>query len=292
MMCSLIFAAITLRVMGIAMHRPAPSTRSVMATVIIALGAFLILPIASAGQTPAPDVAIEQRLNEQTPLDLVFHDETGRAVALREYFDGKPVILVLAYYRCPRLCSVVLNSLTDGLRGIDYEIGEQFTVVTISFDAREKHELAAAKKAAYVEQYGRRGAADGWHFLTGEKASIKRLTDAVGFRYAHDPKTDQFAHSSGIMILTPEGKIARYLYGVTFSPRDLRFALEDAAAGNIGSPVERPLRLLCFAYDPATGKYSLMTMRLVRLSGLVTVVLMAGFLVRAWRRKDPASRAA
>jgi protein SCO1 len=260
----------------------------------IALSVILVPPFVSAGQTPvpAPDVTIEQRLNEQVPLDLLFRDESGRAVELREYFGHKPVILVLAYYRCPRLCSVVLNSLTESLRGIDYEIGDQFTVVTVSFDAREKPELAAAKKAAYVELYGWRGAAEGWHFLTGDETSIKPLADAVGFRYTFDPKTDQFAHSSGIMILTPEGKISRYFYGVTYLPRDLRFGLEDAAAGNIGAPVTRPLRLLCFAYDPATGKYTLMTMRLVRLSGLLTVVVLGGFLVRAWRRKEPASRAA
>jgi protein SCO1/2 len=140
----------------------------------------------------------------------VFQDETGRPVALREYFGTKPVVLVMGYYRCPRLCSLVLNSLTDGLRDIDYEIGKEFTVVTVSVDPREKPELAAAKKAAYLEKYGRPGAAAGWHFLTGEETPIKNLADAVGFRYAYDSRTDQYAHASGIVILTPTGKIARY----------------------------------------------------------------------------------
>jgi protein SCO1/2 len=253
---------------------------------IIALGLLVTARAGTAlAQTPAPDATIEQRLNEQVPLDLVFQDETGRRAALREYFSTKPVVLVLAQYRCPRLCSLVLNSLTDGLGGIDYEIGKEFTVVTVSFDPREKPELAAAKKAAYVERYGRPGAATGWHFLTGDEQSIKTLADAVGFRYSYDPKSDQYAHASGIMILTPEGKIARYHFGLDYAPRDLRFGLEDASAGNIGSPVVRPLRMLCFAYDPATGKYSLMTLRLVRLTGLLTVIILAGFLFRAWRRE-------
>jgi len=247
------------------------------------IGLLLVGAEGVMAQAPAPDATIEQHLNEQVPLDLVFHDELGRSVVLSEYFGTKPVILVLAQYRCPRLCSLVLNSLTDGLRGINYEIGKEFTVVTVSFDPREKPELAAAKKTAYVEKYGRPGAATGWHFLTGDEASIKRLADAVGFRYSYDPKTDQYAHASGIMILTPAGKIARYYFGLDYSPRDLRFGLEDSSAGNVGSPVPSPLRMLCFAYDPATGKYSLMTMRLVRLSGLLTVLLLAGFLFRAWR---------
>jgi protein SCO1/2 len=256
---------------------------------IIALGLLLVVHLSgkTTAQVPAPtpDATIEQHLNEQVPLDLVFRDETGRQIVLREYFGTKPVILVLAYYRCPRLCSLVLNSLTDALSGIDYEIGKEFTVVTVSFDPREKPELAAAKKAAYVEKYGRPGAAKSWHFLTGDESPIKSLAAAVGFRYTYDPRTDQFAHASGIMILTPEGKIARYHYGLDYAPRDLRFGLEDASAGNVGSPVPSPLRMLCFAYDPATGKYALLTLRLVRLSGLLTVLLLAGFLFRAWRRE-------
>ena len=238
---------------------------------------------AAQAQAPTPDVKIEQRLNEQVPLDLVFRDETGREVALQEYFGSKPVILVLAYYRCPRLCSQVLNNLTESLSAIDYSIGKEFNVVTVSFDPREKPDLAAAKKEAYIDRYGRPGAADGWHFLTGDEAPIKSLADVVGFGYSYDAKTDQYAHASGIMILTPAGKISRYYYGLEYLPRDLRFGLEDASAGNIGNPVSSPLRMLCFAYDPATGKYSLQIMLLVRLAGLLTVLILAGFFFRAWR---------
>jgi protein SCO1/2 len=243
-----------------------------------------------AAQTPAPDISIKQRLNEQVPLDLVFCDETGRQVALREFFRTKPVILVLAQYRCPRLCSLVLNSLTDGLGAIDYEIGKEFTVVTVSFDPREKPDLAAAKKESYVGKYGRPGAGKGWHFLTGDEASINNLAASIGFRFTYDAKTDQYAHASGITILTPTGKIARYLYGLNYSPRDLRFGLEDAAAGNIGSPVTQPLRMLCFGYDAATGKYTLLTMRLVRLTSALTVLVVIGFVFRAWRRERKAER--
>ena len=251
-------------------------------TPIFTLGLALLLPasriLAAQSPIPAPAIAIEQHLDEQIPLDLVFRDETGRSVALREYFGAKPVILVLAQYRCPRLCSLVLNSLTDGLRGIDYELGKDFAVVTVSFDPREQPALAAAKKLAYVEKYGRPGAATGWHFLTGDEAPIRSLAESVGFRYAYDPETDMYAHASGIVILTPQGKVARYVHGLEYSPRDLRVALNDASAGTVGSPVSSPLRMLCFAYDPATGKYSPLTMRLVRLSGLLTVMILAGFL--------------
>jgi protein SCO1 len=235
---------------------------------------------------PAPQVGIEQHLNEKVPLDLVFHDEDGKATALHEYFGKRPVILVLAYYRCPRLCSLVLNGLSEGLQKIDYDIGNQFTVITVSIDPREGPELAAAKKASYVEQYGRRGAATGWHFLTGDEPAIKRLAQAVGFRYEYDTKRDLFAHASGIMMLTPDGTLSRYFYGIEYTPRELRFGLEDCSAGKIGSPIARPLRLLCFEYDSATGTYTLMTMRLLRLGAAVTVLGFGAFLVRAWRREQ------
>ena len=233
---------------------------------------------------PVPEVGIDQHLDTQVPLDLQFRDENGQPISLDTYFHARPVILVLAQYRCPRLCSLVLNGLVESLGKLDYEIGKDFEVVTVSFDARETPELAAAKKAAYVERYGRPGGEGGWHFLTGPEESIKPLAQAVGFRYAYDPKRDRFSHASGIMILTPEGKIARYFFGLSYLPRDVRFGLEDAAAGKIGSPIARPLRLLCFAYDPATGKYTLMTMRLVRWGGALTLVLLGSYLVWNWRR--------
>jgi protein SCO1 len=245
---------------------------------------------------PEPRVGIDQRLNEKIPLDLVFMDEQGNAVMLREYFGQKPVILVLAYYRCPRLCSLVLNGLVLGLARIDYQIGADFNIVTVSIDPREGPELAAAKKAAYVEQYGLEAAGGGrianpsnigagWHFLTGEKQAIKRLAEAVGYRYFYDSQREEFAHASGIMMLTPDGTLARYFYGIEFSPRELQFGLEDCSAGKIGSPISRPLRLLCFAYDPATGTYTFLTMQLIRAGAVLTVLVITVFLVRAWRRE-------
>jgi protein SCO1/2 len=247
-----------------------------------------LLPVAAAdAQAPSgqPDVGIDQHLNGQVPLDLVFRDEQGKTVTLDKYFGSRPVILVLAYYRCPRLCSLVLNGLCVSLRKLDYEIGQEFEVVTVSFDPREQPELAAAKKASYVEHYGRAGAATGWHFLTGDEPSIKRLAEAVGFRYAYDAGKDQYAHASGIMVLTPQGKIARYFYGLDYPPRELQFGLEDASAGKIGSPIGRPLRLLCFSYDPETGKYNLMVLRLVRVGGVLTVLAFGVFVWWAWRRE-------
>jgi protein SCO1 len=254
----------------------------------------LLIPIAlaapiSAGDEaqPAPDVGIDQRLDQPIPLNLVFRDEEGKSVTLDDYFGAKPVILILVYYRCPRLCSVVLNHLTESLRKIDYRIGKEFQVVTVSFDPRETPELAAAKKVAYLESYGHAGAEQGWHFLTGEEPAIKRLAEAVGFRYAYDRERDQFAHVSAVMILTPQGKIARYHFGVEYPPRDVQFSLEDASAGKIGSPVARPLRMLCFSYDPSTGRYSFAIMRILQLTGLLTIIGMVAAFWRLRRRDRP-----
>jgi protein SCO1/2 len=252
---------------------------------IIVATALVVLSMISAAHGQPPDISMDQRLNAQVPLDLAFRDERGDAVTLGKYFGARPVILVLAYYRCPRLCSLTLNNLAESLRQIDYEIGRDFDVVTVSIDPRETPELAAAKKAAIVAQHGLSGAAAGWHFLTGEEPAIQRLAGAVGFRYAYDAERDLYAHASGITVLTPDGKIARYFFGLEYSPRDLRFGLEDASAGTIGSPIAQPLRMLCFAYDPAAGRYTLMTMRLVQIGGAITVLLLGGFLVRAWRRE-------
>lgn len=229
------------------------------------------------------DVGLDQRLNEQVPLDVAFNDEAGQTIQLGDFFDGKPVILVLAYYRCPMLCTQVLNGLVDSLRGIPFSVGDQFQVVTVSFDAREQPALAAAKKASYVESYGRPGAAAGWHFLTGGQESIDRLTRAVGFRYGYDAQQDQFAHASGIVVLTPQGRIARYFYGIQYPSRDLRLALVEASESKIGSPVDQVL-LRCFQYDAATGKYTLAIMKLVRLGGLLTLLIVGTYLGRGWYR--------
>lgn len=251
----------------------------------IVLLVFGAAPAAADNTLPTvlQGVKFEQRLGEQVPLDLLFHDEAGRAVRLRDYFGAKPVVLVLAYYRCPRLCTQVLNGLEDGLASLEaFSIGREFNVVTVSFDARETPELAAAKKASYIQKYGRPGAADGWHFLTGDETSIKRLTEAVGFYYNYDPRNDQFAHASGIMLLTPQGKLARYFFGTSYSPRDLRLGLVEASGGKIGSPVDQ-FWLACFENDPTTGQYTLAILKFVRLAGAVTLVGLAFFLYKLWR---------
>jgi protein SCO1/2 len=237
------------------------------------------------------DVRFDQRLNEQVPLDQEFKDEHGRTTKLADYFGNKPVILILAYYRCPMLCTEVLNGLVRALLDIPFSIGNEFDVVTVSFDARENAMpgLAAAKKKTYVERYGRAGAAEGWHFLTGEEDAIRRLTDAVGFRFTYDPDKDQFAHASGIMVLTPQGRISRYFYDISYSPRDLRLGLVEAAANRIGSPVDQVL-LFCFHYDPAEGRYGAAVMNFVRLGGVVTMFALGALLTVLWRQERRKAR--
>ena len=229
------------------------------------------------------NVGIEQRLNQQVPLNLAFRDEAGNTVQLGDYFHGKPVILSLVYYDCPMLCTLVLNGLVRALRAISLNAGPQFTVVTASFDPRETPALAAAKKREYLGRYRRGGAEAGWHFLTGDEPSIQILTRAAGFSYAFDPKTSQWAHASGIMVLTPEGKLARYFYGVEYSARDLRLALVEASANKIGSPADQFL-LFCFHYDPATTKYGLAIMNLIRAAGAATAFGVGALLFILFRR--------
>jgi protein SCO1/2 len=258
----------------------------VSAVLVLTLG----VPLVRAEPVLPPvlrDVGFDQHLNEQVPLDLAFKDESGRSVRLRDYFDGKPVVLVLAYFKCPMLCTQVLNGLVQAMLGIPLSAGKDFEVLTVSFDARETPEMAAAKKKTYLERYGRPGAEEGWHFLTGEEKSIKALTKAVGFRYVYDPRNDQFAHASGIMVLTPAGKISRYFYDVRYSSRDLRLGLVEASANRIGSPADKVL-LYCFHYDPAEGKYGPTVMNFVRLGGVLTMLgvgLLVGGLWRQERRK-------
>jgi protein SCO1/2 len=222
-------------------------------------------------------IGIDQRLNDQVPLDAVFNDEQGREVRLGDYFKGKPVVLSLVYYSCPMLCNQVLNGMLSSFRRVSFNIGEQFEVVTVSFDPRETPQLAAAKKQTYVKAYNRASADSGWHFLTGDEANIKRLTAAVGFRYGWDEPTKQFAHASGIMMLTPDGKLARYFYGIEYSPVDMRLGLVEASQNKIGTPVDA-LMLYCYHYDPATGKYGAVVMNIMRIAGVVTVGLIIGML--------------
>ena len=230
------------------------------------------------------DVGFDQRRNEQVSLDLSFKDEAGRSVQLAEYFDGKPVILVLAYLRCPMLCTEVLNGLTRAMLGMSLDAGKDFTVLTVSFDPRETPELAAVKKKSYLERYGRPGAETGWHFLTGDKEAIERLTGAVGFRYTYDARNDQFAHASGIIVLTPTGKVSRYFYDLKYSSRDLRLGLVEASANQIGSPVDQVL-LYCFHYDPVEGRYGPTIMNFVRAGGILTMFGIGTLLFVLWRQE-------
>lgn len=235
------------------------------------------------------DVGIDQKLNNQVPLDLVFRDETGNAVRLGRYFGQKPVVLVLAYYDCPMLCTIVLNSVLHSLKELKFNVGQQFEVVTVSFDPTEKPALAAAKKAIYVGLYGRPGAAAGWHFLTGDEPSIRQLTQAVGFRYNYDPQTRQYFHATGIMVLTPDGRLARYFYGIRYPSGNLRLGLVEASQGKIGSPVDQVL-LYCSQYDPETGKYSVIVSHVLKIAALATVLSLAGLvLAMSLGRKNAAT---
>jgi protein SCO1/2 len=228
------------------------------------------------------DIGFDQRLNAQVPLDLFFRDESGKPVQLDSYFGEKPVVLTLVYYECPQLCSLVLNGVVRTLRALSFDVGNQFTVITVSFDAGETPTLAATKKEAYLQRYGRPGARGGWHFLTGDESSIAQLAQAVGFRFAYDAEKDQYAHATGIVVLTPQGKIARYFYGLEYSARDLRLGLVEASANQIGSPVDQVL-LYCYRYDPTTGKYGLIIMNSLRLAGAATVLVLVSFILMSMR---------
>lgn len=238
---------------------------------------------ASAPPPMLRDVGIEQNLNAPLPLDLVFANEAGKTVALREYFGDKPVVLAFVYYECPMLCTQILNGLLESVRVMKFDAGAEYEIITLSFDPGEAPPLAAAKKKIYLQQYGRAGAENGWHFLTGDSAAIKALTAAAGFHYRYDPATDQFAHASGILVITPQGKISKYFYGVEYSPRDLRLALVEASENKIGSPVDQ-LLLYCFHYDPLTGKYSFAVINGLRIAGIATVLGLAAFMFVMFRR--------
>ena len=230
-------------------------------------------------------VGIDQRLNEQVPLDLTFKDEQGRTVKLGDYFhEGRPVILNLVYFQCPMLCTEVLNGLTSALKVIRFVPGNQFEVLTVSIDPRETPQLAANKKAMYLKKLGNPDAAKGWHFLTGEQPQISALASAVGFRYRFDPKLDQFVHAAGIMLITPEGKIAQYYYGVEFSAKDMRLGIVEASQNRIGSLADEVL-LYCYHYDPRTGRYGATITNIVRLAGVVTVLLLGSALILLFRKE-------
>jgi len=222
-------------------------------------------------------VGIDQRLNNQIPLDLKFRDETGQTVTLGSYFGKKPVILSLVYYRCPMLCTMAENGLLNALRDVTFNIGEQYQVVTLSIDPTETPDLAMGKKAVYVGLYGRPAAKQGWHFLVGDEPSIRALAQAVGFHYNFMPETRQYAHATGITVLTPQGKVSRYFYGIQYQPRDVRLALVEASNEKIGNPVDAVM-LYCCEYDPHTGKYGVVVGHILKISGAITLLCMGTLL--------------
>jgi protein SCO1/2 len=253
------------------------------------------LAAAQMGAAPPPrpatpgvlqEVGFDQHLGESIPLDLAFTDETGRSVRLGDYFGKKPVALSLVYYKCPMLCTISLNGLAGALEVLSFVPGQEFEVVTVSFDPSETPQLAAAKKQAYMARYKRPQAHAGWHFLTGPKESVAALTRAVGFRYVWDEATKQFAHPAGLLVLTPEGKISHYLFGVEYAPKDLRLALVDAAGGKIGNAADQ-LLLYCYQYDPQTGRYSASILNVVRLAGALTVLGLGAFILTVNRKRRP-----
>lgn len=239
---------------------------------------------APAAGSPLSKVDIEQKLDGQLPLDAVFRDETGAAVRLGDLYGERPVLLAFVYYGCPMLCTLVLNGVVRVLNGVTLTPGKDFDVVAISINPDETPEMAANKKAVYLKEYHRKGTEAGWHFLTGEESEIRRATDAAGFKYVYDPASKEYAHASAIYVTTPEGRLARYFFGIEYPARDLKLALVEASKGKIGGLVDRIL-LFCFHYDPVTGKYSLMIMRLVRIAGVLTILGMAAAIILMTRRE-------
>jgi protein SCO1/2 len=249
----------------------------------------ILSPPANVRPPRLKDVGIEQRLNQQIPPGLTFRDETGKSVQLGDYFGKRPMILNLVYYQCPMLCGEVLSGLESALRVLKFDVGKEFDVLTVSFDPKETPEMASAKKAEFLKRYERPGAAQGWHFLTGPAASIDALTKAAGFQYQYDPGSGQFAHATAIMVLTPEGKIAQYYYGVEFAPKDLRLGLIQASENKIGTVVDQVL-LYCYHYDPKTGKYGAIISRILQLAGGATVLILGTFLIVMFRMNSTVAR--
>jgi protein SCO1/2 len=262
---------------------------------VLLLTAYCLLPtVVLAHDDGRPlalrNVGLEQKLGEQLPLNIEFRDESGKNVRLGDYFGERPVILAFVYYRCQDLCPLTLDGMLRALRALSFDAGKQFSVLAVSFDSHDTPSLAAAKKNDFVKRYSRPGANDGWHFLTGDEPAIRRLTESAGFRYTEERESDRYAHATGIMLLTPKGRLARYFYGIEFSPRDLRLGLVEASGGKIGKAIDQ-LLLFCYHYDPATGKYGLLVTNLVRLGGIATVLALAGgilvMLRGESRRKTP-----
>ena len=256
-------------------------------------GQLALAALASAQERPTilREVGFDQRLDEVVPGDIALRDETGRDVKLADYLGQKPVVLALVYYECPSLCTMTLNGLVSAMNAVSFDAGREYEVVTVSFEPRETPALATAKKDAYLKRYPRPGAAAGWHFLTGEPEQIARLTRAVGFRYTWDERIRQYAHPSGVVVLTPQGRIARYLFGIEYAPKDLRFALVEASQGRVGGVVDQAI-LYCYQYDPMAGKYGAATMRILQVASLLTLGVLGTFIFTMWRRERRSARAA
>jgi protein SCO1/2 len=274
MTCTVVFAVI---LTGVAAAQPGfPSSYS---------GEPQKTGIAST-QTPPQlvDITFKQRLNEQLPLDAMFKDEEGHDVALGRFFGSRPVILAFVYYTCPMLCTQVMNGISSALKVVPFTAGKDFDVVLISFDPRDTPKAAAEKKASHLDHWSSQSDANAWHLLTGNEASIKRVTSAAGFSYRWDEVSQQYAHVSGILTVTPEGRLSRYFYGVEYSPKDIRLALVESGQGKIGSAVDE-LFLYCFHYDPTTARYGVIVMNLIRIGGVLTMLFIGGFIL-VMRRRD------
>ncbi len=240
--------------------------------------------LATARLPQLKDVTFKQRLNTKLPLDAAFRDENDRPVTLAHYFDGrKPVVLAFVYYSCPMLCTQVMNGVSRAVKVLPFSAGKDFDVVFVSFDPRDRPETAAAKKAELMSYWSMQNQAGAWHLLTGEAPAIRAITSAAGFNYQWDEKTQQFAHMSGVLVMTPDGRLSRYFYGIEYSPKELRLALVESGQGHVGSVVDE-LLLYCYHYDPASGRYGAVVMNLVRLGGVLTLVLLGAFFVLARRR--------
>ena len=255
-----------------------------------AMSRGIMSPPAGVRPPHLQNVGIEQHLDGQVPPDLAFVDDAGHTVKLGDYFGKKPLILNLVYYNCTMLCGEALAGLSGSMKMVKFDVGNEFDVITVSFNPTETPEIAAAKKQEYIKRYGRPGAASGWHFLTGSADSINALTKAVGFQYQYDAKLNQYAHATAIMVLTPQGRISRYFYGVDYPPKDLRMGLVEASQNKIGNAVDQVL-LYCYHYDPATGKYGAIVSNVLRLgAGLTILGLAALLLILFWLEKAAPAR--
>ena len=267
-----------------------------LAAILMSLPAFgqsmtrdMTSPPANVRPPGLKNVGIEQHLDNQIPPDLTFRDETGKSVRLEDYFGRRPMILNLVYYQCPMLCGEALSGLESALAVLKFDVGKEFEVLTISFNPHETPDMAMKKKTEFLKRYGRPGAAAGWHFLTGPQESIDALTKAAGFQYQYDAKTGQFAHATTLVLLTQEGRIAQYYYGVEYAPKDLRLGLIQASENKIGNLADQVL-LYCYHYDPSTGKYGAIISRVLQLSGLLTILVLGILLTVLFRQGSRANR--